>query len=261
MGVLLRRMVCAAAVGAFLAPTLALAGPAPVSDPRAVSEYEAAGTAYEAEDYEKALEHIKKAYAIEQSPKLLWSWATLERQLGNYKVAAGLYEAFLEQSPNSSRAGEAATYLVEMRALAGEPITPGEDGDGDAGENGDEPPPPDDEDDDNDDVSPLKGEKLAPILLGVGAVVTITGGVLMGIGRSRHSNAGSQPTEQAYFNELDVSRNVYYAGAATLGVGGLIMIGGAIRYAIVAKRGKTPKSTASAMVTPRGFGLSFSGRF
>lgn len=255
-----RRLITAAVAACLCLPASAVAAPPGLEDPDAIAHADAAAEAAAAEDYAAAIRHLKAAYAIEQEPLLLYAWAQAERLSGNYRASISLYEAFLEQHPNGEIANKARVNLLDARSKVredAEAVTPPESTDDDDTDDDETPPP----DDDDDKVSPVKGEKLAPILLGVGAVVTITGGVLMGIGRSRHSNAGSQPTEQAYFNELDVSRNVYYAGAATLGAGGLIMIGGAIRYIIVAKRGKTPKSTASAMVTPRGFGLSFSGRF
>ncbi len=255
-----RRLITAAAAVCLCLPASAAAAPTGLQDPDAIAHADAAAEAARAEDYASAIRHLKAAYAIEQEPLLLYAWAQAERLSGNYRASISLYEAFLEQHPEGESANKARVNLLDARSKVrqdAEDVTPPESIPGDGDQDGDETPPAGDDE----KASPVKGEKLAPILLGVGAVVTITGGVLMGIGRSRHSGAGSQPTEQAYFSELDVSRNVYYAGAATLGAGGLIMIGGAIRYIIVAKRGKTPKSTASAVVTPRGFGLSFSGRF
>lgn len=252
-------MTAAVAV-CLCAPGSAAAAPSGLEDPDAVAHADAAAEAARAEDYSAAIRHLKAAYAIEQEPLLLYAWAQAERLSGNYRASISLYEAFLEQHPDGEIANKARVNLLDARSKVreeldevppAEPIT----------EDDDDQTPPPGGDTEEDEGSPLQGEKLAPILLGVGAVVTITGGVLLGIGRSRHGSADTQPTEQAYFDELDASRNIYYAGAATLGAGGLIMLGGAIRYIIVAKRGTPPTSNASAMVTPRGFGLSYSGRF
>ncbi|MCR9159853.1 MAG: hypothetical protein ACE37F_05850 [Nannocystaceae bacterium] len=255
-----------AAVAASLClPAAAVAAPQGLQDPDAIAHADAAAEAAAAKDYAAAIRHLKAAYAIEQEPLLLYAWAQAERLSGNYRASIPLYEAFLEQHPEGEVANKARVNLLDARSKALE------------ARSNDAPPEPTEVDDDDEqtaspdedasenendgDASALRGEKLAPVLLGVGAAVTIAGGVLMGLGRSRHNGADSQPTEQAYFEELDSSRTLYYAGAATLGVGGLILVGGAVRYILVAKRGKTPKTNASAMVTPRGFGLSLSGRF
>lgn len=262
MRALSRRAVCAVLAAGLMASSPASAAPPPVSDPEAVAHFQAAGTAYESEDYAKAAEHIKAAYAIEQAPELLWSWATIERRAKNYKVAAGLYEAFIEAAPDHPSAGKARTLLVEMRALAGEPVPPPElpDASDEPAEDV-EPTPVEDDTEPAPPKASLRDEKLAPALLGVGGAIAIVGGVLMGLGSARVSDSPSAATEDAYFAEIDVGRNTYYGGAAMLGAGGLIMIGGAIRYAIVAKRGKTPKSNATAVVTPHAVGLGWSGRF
>jgi tetratricopeptide (TPR) repeat protein len=260
-----RRLMSAAVAACLCIPASALAAPQGLKDPDAIAHADAAAEAAAAEDYDTAIRHLKAAYAIEQEPLLLYAWAQAERLSGNYRASISLYQAFLEQHPDGEIANKARVNLLDARSKVREEAensTPAESSPEDETDDEQDTPPPPDEDEDEDETpSPLKGEKLAPALLGIGAAVTITGGVLMGLGRSRVANADSQPTEEAYFTELDASRNLYYAGAATLGAGGLIMIGGAIRYILVAKRGKTPKSTASTMVIPRGFGLTFSGRF
>jgi|GEM_PF-2477770 len=262
-------MLCAALAAGLMASTPASAAPGRhgVTDPKALAHVEAATSAWQIGDYETAATHLKSAYAIEQRPELLYAWATVERHAGHHKVAAGLYEAYVEQEPNSPSAGEARAHIVELRALAGEPIPPPEivkpsEDDGTTDES--TPPPPPDTDDDA-APSPLKGEKLAPALIGAGAAVAIAGGVLMGVAQARVTDSANAPTEDAYFSELDAGRSLYYGGAATLGVGGLIVLGGVIRYAVVARRAKSsrtePSTDASAMVMPRGFGLTLSGRF
>lgn len=265
MRAILRRAVSAALVASLAAPATAAAtapGRHGVTDPEALAHVDAAESAFQVGDYEKATVHFKAAYAVEQRPELLWAWAQVERLAGNYRVAAGLFEAFLEQAPQSKSAGEARVYVIEMRALAGddpEPVEP-------LPENT-EPTASDTDPDPDDNVeptSPLKGEWLAPTLVGAGAAIAIAGGVVLALGRTRVSASDEAPSEQAYFGEIDAGRQVYYVGAATLGAGGLIMVGGAIRYALVARRGAKPKpqnTQAAAVVTRTGFGLSLSGRF
>ncbi|MBV1861705.1 MAG: hypothetical protein KUG77_25015 [Nannocystaceae bacterium] len=264
MRAILRRVLSVALVTSSVAPLTGVAAVAAapsrhgVTDPEALAHVDAAGSAFQIGEYAKAAVHLKAAYAIEQRPELLYAWAQVERLAGHHRVAAGLYEAFLEQDPDSGSAGEAQAHMVEMRALAGEPPEPTE-------------PLPDDTEpivndteQDSAPARPLKGEWLAPTLLGAGGAIAIAGGVVLILGRTRVTASIDAPTEQAYFSEIDAGRQVYYAGAATLGAGALIMVGGAIRYALVARRGAKPnpqKTQATAVATRTGFGLSLSGRF
>ncbi len=260
-----RRVLSTALVASLAAPATAVAaapGRAGVTDREALAHADAAESAFRVGDYAKAAVHFKAAYAIEQRPELLYAWAQVERLAGNHRVAAGLYEAFLEQAPDSGSAGEARAHMIEMRALMGDDPEPVDTLPVDTEPT--EQDPEQDPEDDEEPGSPLQGEWLAPTLLGVGAAVAIAGGVVMILGRNRVSESRTAPTEQAYFAEIDTGRQIYYAGAGTLGAGGLIMVGGAIRYALVARRGGKPtekKTQAAAVVTRTGFGLSLSGRF
>jgi len=265
MRAILRSAVSAALVASLAAPATAAAaapGRHGVTDPEALAHLDAAESAFQVGDYDKATVHFKAAYAAEQRPELLYAWAQVERLAGNYRVAAGLYEAFLEQAPDSGSAGKARAHMIEMRALAGDDPDPVDPVPDDAVPPVDEPEQ--DPEDDAEPTSPLEGEWLAPTLLGVGAAVAIAGGVVLFLGRGRVADSSGAPTEQAYFSEIDAGRQIYYAGAGTLGAGGLIMVGGAIRYALVARgkvKAKPKKTQAAAVVTRTGFSLSLSGRF
>lgn len=271
MRAIFRRAVTAALVVSLAAPVTAAAaapGRHGATEPEALAHLDAAESAFQAGDYDTATVHFKAAYAAEQRPEILYAWAQVERIAGNYRVAAGLYEAFFEQAPESRSAGQARAHAIEMRALAGGEPDPSEQDPDDTEEDPDdtEQDPGDTEQDLGDDEpgSPLKGEWIAPALLGAGAAIAIAGGVIMVLGRNRVAASSTTPTEQAYFSEISAGRQVYYAGAATLGAGGLIMVGGAIRYALVARSGAKPKpkkTQAAAVVTRTGFGLSLSGRF
>ena len=233
-----------------------------VTDPEALAHVDTATAAFEIGDYDKAAIHLKAAYAIEQRPELLFAWAQVERLAGNYRVAGGLYEAFLEQVPDSASAGEAKVYVIEMRALVGDDPEP-DAAPPDAPSSTEEPVETPQEDDTS-TRSASKGEWLAPTLLGIGGVAAIAGGVLLGLGRNQVTKSAGAPTEQAYFAEIDAGRRVYFGGVATLAAGGLLIAGGAVRYALVARgrsKAKPQAARAAPVVTRTGFGLSLSGRF
>lgn len=269
-----RRLVSAAVGVCLCVPTTAFAAPSRfgLENPEASAHADAAAAAANVKDYDTALRHLKAAYAIEPNPVLLYAWAQAERLAGHYRASIPLYEEFLEQNPDSEIANKALANLMESRARAEEmqplpdPVpteVAGEDPEDTDPEGAShrEPPDPDDDADDVAAAPTLKDEKLAPILLGIGAAVAITGGVVLGVGRSRVASSPDAPTEDAYFEELEGARPMYYGGLGVLGAGALLMVGGAVRYIVVAKRGKKPKTSASAMVMPTGIGLSWSGRF
>ncbi len=261
-----RRIVSTALVLSLMAPGTALAGPHGLEDPEAISLVETAATNYKAGNFEEASRLFKAAYAIEPRVQLLYAWALAEENAENYLAAASLYEEFLKQSPPDTNAAKAArANLLNCRARALEqgfdPDAPPPESDPTPSDPPEEtlPPPPPATDDEP--TSPLKGEWLAPTLLGIGAAATIAGGVVMGLGRTRVTESANAPTEDGYYVELEGGRTVYYAGVATLAAGGLLMVGGAVRYVVVARRGRKPKTQASAVVTPYGFGLSWMGSF
>ncbi len=260
------RIVTAVLVASLASPAMAAAEPRRegLENPAAAAHFDAASEAFDAEDYDQASAHLKAAYALEPDPKLLYAWGLAEESGGHYRAAMSLYEEFLEQAPNSAVAGKARANLLNCRARA---LELGEDPDARPGS---ETPPDDPVVDETPPAPtpekerparPLEGEWIAPTLLGVGAALAVAGGVVMGVGRARASDSANAPTEDAYFTELDGARPVYYGGVGTLAAGGLLVAGGAIRYIIVARRGAEPKTEASAVVSPHGFGLSFRGRF
>lgn len=261
MRVFLRRLLCATVMVGVGTPIQATAAPSRygLENAEAASHADAAAQAAARKEYDTAINHLKAAYAIEPKPSLLYAWAQCERLAGNYRAAISLYEAFLEQNPDGDVANQARTNLIDARAKALEKRPEADPPKDETADEADPPPPPPETD--TPGKSPVAGEWLAPTLLGVGAAVAVTGGVLMGIASGRVSDSANAPTEQGYFNELDGGRNLYYGGAATLGAGGLIIVGGVIRYVLVARKGRRSNTQTSAMVTPRGFGLTLSGRF
>lgn len=228
-----------------------------LENPAAVKRAEAATEAAQADDYETAIRELKAAYAIESKPILLYAWAQAERLGGHCNRAIKLYEDFLGTDPPTELANEAQVNLLDCQAEEGidraprEPIESTET----------EPDEDETNDEADDEPSALRREKVAPILLGLGAATAIGGGVAMGIAQANANDAANANNETGYAARIDEANTIYLAGGVIVGVGSALIVGGIVRYIVVARRNKQPTTTASAMVTRDGFGLTLQGRF
>ncbi len=100
------------------------------------------------------------------------------------------------------------------------------------------------------------------MLLGVGLATTAAGGAVMGIGRANF-NKGQDSSDHAEFDDLSrKGQTQNTAGLIMLGVGGAVLVGAAVRYAIVGSKAKRQGATAFLWTSPDGaLGLGAAGRF
>ncbi len=265
-----RRLLCSAVIGVMAHPSLGHAAPSNrfgLEDKNAVRHAEAAARAAQNDDYETAIRELKSAYSLEPRPILLYAWAQAERLGGHCNRAIKLYQDFLSTEPEQALANQARVNLLDCKAeTGGGAVPPAPDTDDDPPDDDDPPQAAAEQGEDPidgpaDDTSALRKERLAPILLGVGAAALIGGGVALGLGRARVANSNDSTTEMQYFDEVDGGRRTYIAGAVVMGVGGALLVGGALRYVLVVRRARQARTTPSAMVGPRGFSLSLETRF
>ncbi len=75
-----------------------------------------ANTFYKAEDWEKALELYKQAYALSPNPKLLYRMGKSAENAGKLREAIGFYEQFMTELPDEDASKKVAGFLPELKA-------------------------------------------------------------------------------------------------------------------------------------------------
>lgn len=235
-----------------------------LSNPRALEHFAAAQEAFDREDYVAAIPELKAAYALEPSPQLLYAWAQAERLTGDCGRALKLYKQYLETGPAEQQRQLAQANIVDCEAEVGgggavvAPV-PLNDGSGDDPVAGDDAASGDATDNAADDPTagadtppggkPWYKDWLAPTLAGTGLVAAGAGGALVALGVQQGRGAPDAITEMDYFDEGDAARGKHTAGWVLIGVGGALIVGGAIRYALVATKGSR-KSKKQARLSP-----------
>ncbi|MEM9455729.1 MAG: hypothetical protein AAGF11_16220 [Myxococcota bacterium] len=267
-------------VGATLA--IALAWPANVhaepKDPKARQHIKQGQAALARDDYDTAIDWYEKALAIEREPKVLYLLGQAEFLRGRCRASVRYFSQVKEFDVGATVADAMRPYLAECaEQLADEP-TP-------APISSTESDPPSDEDDAIDplsssDAQPAPTDERGPksrrwyqdpagdVLVAVGVAGAVAGGSMMLVARGQRTGATT-------YGDLEEAaggiRSLQIAGAATLGIGAALMIGGFIRWGLIARKGRGPGATARTDVrtnvrmdvTYDGSvaGLSVAGRF
>lgn len=205
-----------------LALCLALA---PDRDPDVV----AGEAAYREGRWDDASVAFDAAWRRSGNPTFLYTRAQVERKAGRCEVAIELYEQFLTTSPPAEAERAAQQYLAECRASvpAPDPIASPPDP---VPPTTDEPPPP--------VAKPTKKwnrDPLAPVLVATGGAAMIGGAVLLGISSSRFDGARDEPDDAEYADRIAGARRLEIAGAVVLPVGTALLVGGIIRWALLAR--------------------------
>ncbi|MGH1346732.1 MAG: hypothetical protein ACRBN8_34515 [Nannocystales bacterium] len=252
----------------FTGPVMAhsAAAPAPNGFDNADAEalYLEGLSKFDVGDFEGALEKVEASLAIESTAMSMYAQAQSLNKLGRCREAVPIYNELLGMLPENSVARPvvvdalvscAARMAEEDEAVVTPPVDLG--GSGDA-EGGDGSGPVDDQ-------APRSGGKkwfvdpYAPVLIGVGAIGVGVGGYFLG----QASQENSKPAEQ--YDEFEAKgervRQLRVQGGVILGVGGALVLTGAIRYAVLGIRNRRSRTAFTPLVGPRLTGASFSGRF
>jgi len=210
------------------APTEAVAAPEPAAR-------EAAELTH-ARRYAEAAEAYGRAFEETGESVHLYSQAMSLRRAGSCPEAIGVFEGFVAQEPPESDVEAARVQIAECQALiaraAPEPVVRPEP----------EPvpaaPPPTAPTQDGSGRASWARDPWGGVLVAVGGVAAVTGGGLLIV--SNGSTGGPEAeTERAHAQrEADV-RNTSTAGLVLLGAGAAILVGGIVRYSVLARRGRT----------------------
>ena len=214
--------------------------PTPIRACTAPSASTEAAELTHARRYTEAAEAYGRAFEETGESVHLYSQAMSLRRAGSCREAVGVFETFIEQAPPEPDVEAARTQIAECEALLArserapqpqpqlEPPAPAIV----------EPPASSEGPQRRRSTRDPRGhDPWGGALVAMGGIVAVTGGGLLIASVS--SSAPDGETERAHERRETSVRNTSIAGFALVGVGFAILIGGAVRYAIVARRGET----------------------
>lgn len=244
--------------GLIIGPRPAYATP---KDPEAKSLFEIGSDHFEAKEYKQAAQFLGDSWRREKDLATLFAWAQAERLSGNCKEAARLYKLFLESNPPPAAEAAAKEGIVQcVEVLAVESQTAPEPVPAPAPVQPDPSPStePTDRDTNSTPSRPWYKDPLGASLVGVGAAGAAAGaGLLIA---SQVTLPQDATNYQEHNDQYDLSQRLKLAGAITLGVGGAILLGGAIRWALLGSRQRR-NANVSVAFSDRALQLGMSGRF
>jgi hypothetical protein len=253
------------AIALLLSLSLAL-GPAKIlDDPKAQKLFDEAQKAFGEKDFATASDKLERAYLIEPAPELLYPWAQAERNLDRCESAIDLYEKFIDTKPNERMVAAAQQNIdrCKEQLSANKP---------------DEPPPVPDPGSDaetapRDDTPPKNdgGAKDEPktnvgrdpagaVLVSLGAAGVIAGAALLGVASKQAKKTGNDGNDNTTY--LDMRRTALIqrnAGIAVLTIGGALIVAGAIRYGLLARKQK--RADVGVWIDRTSASFSVSARF
>lgn len=236
--------------------------------------------AYAAKNYERALEFFKKAYAINDTPNLLFNMGLVNEKMGRLDQSLEYYEKFvtspevgLKLRAKAQKRIDVIRPIVEDQEKKKAKKGPDTTGDGTEG-NGDGAKKADD----SDTVAPPpstgndgKGRKAASFaLLGTGVASLAAGGVFVALSNQAETDFQSAPTaaarrqeQQAAYTRMWIADGFLLGGIALVGTGTVLLLTGPSGAETEADAGATEKPAAALVpsVGPRGAGFSFSASF
>lgn len=254
---------CVPALALLLASLPAAAGPDSVLDsPKASKHFERAQAAFDREDYAAAIPELKAAYALEPNPMLLYAWAQAERFSGNCRRALELYKQFLAFDPAEEQRRLAEANVLDCQAELGEPAPTESPTDRTStGPTSTDPDPPATPEAPA-PRAPWYKDWLAPTLGGAGLAMVGGGAALVALSIRQGADSIDAITEMDYLAQGDAARKKHAAGWVLVGMGSALVVGGAIRYALLGLGvGKAGKSQARVRPGFSGTGASLSLRF
>lgn len=218
----------------LLALLLVAAGPAP-DDPARRAE-----AAFTAGDYEAAASAAAEAHAATGDPKFLYAQAQAERFGGRCDLAVEHYRTFITLVPSSAATLAAQDNIAECEALLAaapapapvEPLGPAEPEP--AALPVDATPPP----------RHWARDPVGGVLVGVGVVTLAVGGGLYGKAKADERAAMRATDVVEYGDRIDSAYTLSRAGVSVMIIGGALVVGGVVRWAVLARRNARSRSLA-----------------
>jgi hypothetical protein len=177
---------------------------------------------------------------------LLYPWAQAERSRGNCAAAVELYQRFLDSNPPEAAATPARENMErcqeELAAAAPDEPT-GDDIVEEVIEDDEPEPEPEPE------PAPVKKDEppkkkawykdpVGGVLVGVGVAGVGAGAALVGLAASSAGKVADEGSHSDYLAARERATGLRNGGAIALSIGGALVLGGVVRYVVVAKKGK-----------------------
>jgi tetratricopeptide (TPR) repeat protein len=204
------------------------------------SPVERAEEAFEAGRYEDAADAFGEAFAADPDPKFVYAQAQAERLGGDCARAIELYDRFLALDPEPGPAEDARTNRERCRQdleRTSPPPAP-------------DPPPPRPKvvtlvhDDAPPAPRPWHRDPLGGALVGSGLFVAALGtGLLVG-GVTIDRSAADAAVEGDFERDRDRGLAMHRAGIALTAIGAAIVVGGVVRWIVVARRSRDARASA-----------------
>jgi tetratricopeptide (TPR) repeat protein len=258
-----------------------------VDKKKLASQYVDAGlAAQDAGDYDSAVEFYQKAYAVVPHPVLIYNIAQAHRLGGHLEAALADYQQYLAADPNGPKVKEATAFVTQLQPLveaekakAAEEAAAAEQArlaeearlaaEAAAKKKAEEdasaklpPPEPEPEPEPHHASGGLGTKRIAAIGLGGAGVLGVVGGVVFGLKAKSISDGLSQTG--AVYDPAEISRgeaanrNMFIC----YGVGGALLVAGAVLFVIGAPQAESADGVTLAPVIGADLtGFAVSGGF
>jgi tetratricopeptide (TPR) repeat protein len=223
----------------MVSPVLALAlalAPAPAPLSPAEQAKERALDAWEEGRYAEARAEIARAYELDPKRRYLYARARIEQADGHCDVANEFYRRYLDEGPPEVDANAAKRAIAECERRLAEAAPDGPDGD---------PPAP---------TRPWHRDPLAIGLVTSGAAVLVVGTGLFGRAFVEHRDAKRTQDHAEFDRRVRRARVLSPIGITGISLGAALVLGGAVRWAVVRRRANTADRLA---IGAHGIGIRF----
>lgn len=244
------------------------AAPLKPKSSKARQHFDAAVERYNAEDYDGAAAEANAGLAIEEHESLLFILGQAERLRGNCVEAVEIFNRFIDMTQSDDMRQNALTAKAlcaeELAEIARQAEIERRAAEAAAEQADDEPPPPTLPP--PEPPQPWYRDPLGGALVGVGGAAVLAGGAVLITAAVLDPSAADD--YGTFADRRRLRPKLLLAGGLTAGIGALVGAGGAVRWALLAKKQKQEKAVpadARLRVGPwldrQNAGVVLTGRF
>jgi hypothetical protein len=184
--------------------------------------------------YEDAATAYAEAYAEQGDIAFLYARAQAEQRSGDCTAATQTYESFIATQPKPEWADAARAEMQKCRAIVDAHAAARSEPEPAPAEPGPEPPAQDQQP--SPPSRPWHRDPTAIALLAGGGATAVVGAALLGTAHATQNDAESADDIIEYGTHNDRAFVMSRVGIGVLALGGALVVGGVIRYAVLARR-------------------------